>query len=339
MNINHSIHLISAYAPGLIALCAFGCSTPLPEPARTSEAQLLFSSGFEGNIEIASPVACWRTGCWQDIKGRDAVTGFGWPPRLHDGNGKFLLLTDPISITPDTLNRYMFNRVDTVIGPNGIASKVLFQEISRNINGTAPMGTAPTQNEFQFLPRTDVRELYVSYWLKLQPDLVARMRGLPNGPGIDRGGTWRAIFAVKTGGHTVDGEPMDNGDYRVEAYVETYGGKAPYWSVVADNNAGGGAPLVNNWNVMNRTVPVPIDKWFKLEVFWRRSNGDDGRVWMAVDGRTIADRRGPNMGARNMPINRIIAPILYAGSSMPIYQWVDDLEIWSGLPPSKNIGP
>lgn len=321
----------------LLSLGTLGCRTPLPEPdARSSDAQLLFSSGFEGDIAIMPPKACWKTGCWQEIHGRDAVTGFGWPPRLHNGDGKFLMLTDPVSVTAETLHQYMVNRVDTAIGPNGTDSKVLFQQISQNINGAAPMGAAPTQNEFQFLPKTDIRELYLSYWLKLQPDLVTRMSGLAKGPGVDQGGTWRAIFAFKTGGQTAAGEPADNGDYRVEAYVETYGGKAPYWTVIADNNAGGKAPLVNNWSVVNRSVPVPIDKWFKLEVLWRRSNGDDGRVWMAVDGQTIADRRGPNMGAHNMPINRIIAPLLYAGSSMPIYQWVDDLEIWNGLPPSRT---
>jgi hypothetical protein len=26
-------------------------------------------------------------------------------------------------------------------------------------------------------------------------------------------------------------------------------------------------------------------------------------------------------------------PILYTGSRMPVYQWIDDLEIWDGFPP------
>jgi len=32
-------------------------------------------------------------------------------------------------------------------------------------------------------------------------------------------------------------------------------------------------------------------------------------------------------------------PNLYAGGSYPIYQWVDDLEIWNGFPPVGNNPP
>jgi chitodextrinase len=85
--------------------------------------------------------------------------------------------------------------------------------------------------------------------------------------------------------------------------------------------------------VLNRTVPVPVGGWFKFEFFLHRSNGADGRVWVAVNGNVIADHYGPNMGAWNLPINRIMTPILYTGSRMPVYQWIDDLEIWDGFPP------
>jgi hypothetical protein len=296
-------------------------------------ARLLFQSGFEGDLRIRAPRHCWGTGCWQDIDGQDERSRFRWPPKLLDGGGRFLMLTDPAVITPASIDRYMFNRVETVEGPDGRPTRALYQEITRNHNGTRPMGTSPTQNEFQFLPREDFRELYVSYRMKLQPDLAQRMRNLPDAPGVRDGGTWRGIFAFKTGGQRPDGEPADNGDYRIEVYVLTYEGGKPYWGVVGDNNAGGKARKVNEWSIENRTVPVPVDRWFKFEIFWRRSAGDDGRVWVAIDGKTIAERNGPNLGAEKKPVNRIIAPLLYAGGSMPIYQWVDDLEVWSGMPP------
>jgi hypothetical protein len=159
------------------------------------------------------------------------------------------------------------------------------------------------------------------------------------GPGISGGGTWRGIFAFKTGGQRPDGAPADNGDYRIEVYVFTYGGGKPYWGVIGDNNAGGNAPRRNGFSVENRSVPVPAGEWFKFEILWRRSAGDDGLVWVAIDGQTIARHEGPNLGAREMPVNRIMAPLLYSGSSMPIYQWVDDLEIWNGFPPAGSNTP
>lgn len=320
---------------GLLALlCAL--HGVLASASEAAQPRLLFSSGFEGDTRILPPEYCWDTGCWQDIIGVDAVTAFEWPPAVRNGGGRFLLLTDPVRIDSFSIERYMFNRLETVTGPHNTATRALYQQISRNINGRAPMGTSPAQNEFQFLPGTGSDELFVSYWLKLQPDLVARMTGLPPGPGIDGGGTWRAIFAFKTGGRMADGRPLDNGDYRVEVYVETRGGRRPYWVVNGDNNAGGGAPAANQWSEVNRDIPVPVGKWFKFEIYWNRSDGDDGRVRVAVDGKVIVDRHGPNMGAWHMPINRIMAPMLYAGGSMPIYQWVDDLQVWSAMPENRQ---
>lgn len=305
-----------------------------------NDAKLLFRSGFEGgSMSILPPYDCWGTGCWQELVGTDSLTSFTWPGNIWGGGGQFLMLTDPVVTTAATVGNYLYNRFETVTGPDGRPTTALRQQITKNANGTGPMGTSPMQTEFQFLPKRESGDLYVSYWIKLQPDLVQKMTNLPAGPGISGGGTWRTLFAFKTGGQTSWGGPADNGDYRVEAYVMTYGGTQPYWVILGDNNAGGGAPSVNSFRVENRTVPVPIDRWFKLEVFWHRSSGSDGRVWMAVDGKTIADRRGANMGAWNMPINRIIAPILYAGSTMPIYQWVDDIEIWDGFPGGGDNPP
>ncbi len=86
------------------------------------------------------------------------------------------------------------------------------------------------------------------------------------------------------------------------------------------------------WRVDNTTVPVPVGQWFKLEVYWKRSSGSDGRVWMAVNGQVIGDQYGSNVGANGSPINRIMSSQLYSGSVYPIFQWVDDLQIWSTFP-------
>ncbi|MGE0030829.1 MAG: carbohydrate-binding protein [Steroidobacteraceae bacterium] len=308
--------------------------TPTGSSLPSGSAQALFRSGFEGTTALLPPLNCWGTGCWQDLIGLDSLSNFSWPPQLWGGGGKFLLLSEPVITTALNIGNRMFNRIDTVTGPRGNQTRSLLQQISYNVNGTGPMGSSSEQNEFQFLPRQETSDLYLSYWLKLQPDLVQKMATDYWG----NNGTWRAIFAFKTGGQTAWGDPANNGDYRVEAYVRSSGGQM-FWSILGDNNAGGGAPLVNNWNLENRSIPVPIGTWFKLEFFWHRSNGADGRIWMAANGQPIADRRGPNMGAWNLPINRIIAPMLYTGGAMPVYQWVDDLEIWDGFPAANGDNP
>ncbi|HWL62081.1 MAG TPA: hypothetical protein VNQ32_04765 [Steroidobacteraceae bacterium] len=288
-------------------------------------------------MSLLPPANCWGTGCWQDLVGLDSLTNFTWPTEVWGGGGKFMMLSSPVTTSGTTMGNYMFNRLDRVTAHDGRDSTALFQQITQNANGTAPMGTSPMQNEFVFMPRDESSDMYVSYWMKLQPDLVEKMSNLPAGPGVSGGGTWRALFALKTGGQTSWGEPADNGDYRIEAYVMTYGGGQPYWVLLGDANAGGGAPATNAFRVENRDVKVPVGDWFKFEIFWHRSGGSDGRVWMAVNGQVVADRRGANMGAWNMPINRIMAPLLYAGSAMPVYQWIDEVEVWDGFPsPGSN---
>jgi hypothetical protein len=53
---------------------------------------------------------------------------------------------------------------------------------------------------------------------------------------------------------------------------------------------------------------------------------------MAGNGQVIFDHYGPNRGVNNAPINRIMMPNLYSSAPYPIYQWVDDVQIWDGFP-------
>ena len=309
-------------------------ATPSPQ------ARLLFSSGFAADTALR-PVDqkdCWPKGCWQDIIGTDAIARkytdkSTWPPDIWRGGGRLQLIAD-VPVTAKAMGDYMFNQIRTTTGHDGRQTQALYSEITRGPNGQNSIGRAATQNSFQLLPVSELGDLYISFWLKFQPDLAQQMSNLPPGPGIQEGGTWRAFFEWKTGtpGH-------DDGDYRVAAYVLTYGGNAPYWAVSGDNVAGGGYPMVNNWSVEKPLdLPVPVGAWFKFEAFWHRSSDMDGRIWMAANGHVIADRYGANMGSRRLNINRIFWN-LYSGSRLPVYQWIDDVQIWDGLPTATASDP
>jgi hypothetical protein len=311
---------------------------PAPVPVKPPSRRL-FASGFEDGVNIAPPDQknFWGTGGWEDIVGTDRVSGYSWPINLSGRDAsRILVLTDPAVVDASQINAYEVSRIDSVTGYDGKPTRALYQAILQNKNGTQPMGTSPAQNEYVIQPAAEVTDLYMTYRVKFQPDMVEVMNGLADGPGVTGGGTWRAFFAFKTGTKKPNGYPgesLDNGDYRLEIYAMTYGGGKPYWQVLADNNAGANAPLKNDFVVQNRVLPVPVGAWFKFEIFWHRSAGADGRIWVRIDGTVICDKTGPNMGALNLPINRILAPLLYSGSRMPIYQWIDDLEIWDGFPP------
>jgi len=278
----------------------------------TSGAKLLFSSGFEGTTALEAPANCFTTGCWQNVVGTDSITGFSWPPNIGVASSlKFQMLVGT-SVTASTVGNYITNQIQTVTGPRGTSTRAMYSAIKKKGEGYCC-----TQDTFVLQPSSEPSELYISYWMKYQPDLVQSLNS-----------QWRMLFEWKTAG-----------DYRVTARVAGYGGATPYWIVIGDNEANGGLPYERYWEIQNKTVPVPIGEWFKFEIYWRRSSGSDGRVWLAINGNVIADRRGPNIGVNNKPINRIMMPNLYTGGIYPAYHWIDDIEIWSSFPPVGNNPP
>jgi hypothetical protein len=276
--------------------------------------ELLFWTGFEGTTKLdkLQQADCWNNGCWQDLSGTDSVTGFNWPPRIWGGTARYQMLTNPQAgarATADNVGESMFNEVQTVTGHKGAQTRAMYSAIVKP-------GGEDTQNPFILLPDSESPVMYISQWVKLQPDLLEQMRR----------GTWRDLFEFKT----------TDTDYRLELGIVNFGGGTPLWQIRGD----GWIPDYKEyWRVQNRSVPVPIGEWFKLEVYWRRSATPEGRVWMAVNGSVLLDRRGANTGPNGSRINRIMVNQLYSGGSYPIYQWMDDLQIWSDFPSARSGDP
>ena len=285
---------------------------PAPAPAKPPQS-LLHWSTFSDGVTLAPPRDCYSAGCWQDVLGLDSVSGFLWPPKLAASSGFQMRSAAPS--TPGNISDYIVNDFQP-----GRSGRALHQLIKKNpVTGMAGdlAGTSGTQDAYLLNPAKPQDDLYISFWRKLQPDLLAK---LVNG--------WYVVFEWKTAG-----------DYRVITQIVNYGGVAPYWETRADNNANGGLPFQKFWTVTNDKVPVPIGEWFKYEVFWHRSKGSDGRVWVAVNGKVIADKSGPNYGVHGEPIDRIFLMQLYSAAAYPLEQWTDDVQIWSGFPDVKKGDP
>ncbi len=293
--------------------------TPVAPPPPSTFSVRLFASGFEGSTALSAPSRFSPTNAWQELEGTDTTTGYSWSDKIWGNRLKFQLLVNTV-MDASTVNNYIINRIETVTGHDGNPTRAMYSELRTR-------GGGATQDPLMLEVVNEEGDMYISYWLKLQPDLYQKMD------------SWRAFFALKT-----------SGDYRVEAYVAAWNDHqcTPtsgdlYWKVQGDNEANGGLPYQRFWREDNCSVPIPAGEWFKVEVFWHRSSGADGRVWMAINGQTIADHRGPNMGKglsnSPAPINRIMMPLLYTGSAYPAFQWLDDLEVWSGFPPSGSPPP
>jgi hypothetical protein len=295
--------------------------TPAPSTGTTSAATnppgLLFRSGFEKGVSLSAPTECYSNGCWQDTLGTDATTGFTWPPKIYGGGTRFQQLTNaPQTPTPSTAPNWMFNEIRAGQGRNG--SNALFMQISQSgCCGTASQGNGATQDAMYINPASDATDLYISYWMMLESDLATKMAG-----------QWRNVFEIKT----VD-QPNSGPDWRYMLQIIGWNGPVPTWRVRADRYYPDYAAF---WDVTIPSVPVPMGEWFKLEVFWHRSIGSDGRVWVAINGVLLDDHAGPNIGAANAPMDRIMITNLYTGGIYPQYQWLDDLQIWNSFPTATS---
>jgi len=295
------------------------------KPVASASANLLFSSGFEGTTALLPPSGFYGVGAWQGLVGIDNITGFAWPPSVWGGGPTLFQMIPQTPIDATTLGNYQVNQIQTVTGHNGTPTQALYSEIKQSgCCGTNPMGSEADQDAFMLQPVGETSDLYISYWIKYQSDLVQKMTGGVNPPNSN----WRVLFEWKTG---VNGG--DNGDYRVIASLVTWGLDGPLsWYISGDNvSSSSFGSRQAYWEKYTVTDAQTVSNWMKFEVFWHRSTGADGRVWMAVNGQTILDHLGPNK--INAPINRIYMPNLYSSTAFPIYQWIDDLQIWDSFPP------
>jgi hypothetical protein len=335
----------------------------LPFAAQADQAWPLFWSNFDGQttIQPINPAAdCWDdaggNGCWQHITGTDGTTTNGtaggniaytWPPNIWGGGGAaFLMVTNIPGANGYNIARFMSNELvtlnsDNLDGPSTFWNRALYSDVREAHHGQNPMyNGAPdptqdpatvyccTQNGLVITPVAETSDLYISYWLRLQPGMTQDMKGLHYyGTGGTWGdGTWRELFAFKTGT-----PGASNGDYRIGFGLATHNTSTPYLECYGDNQANGNYPLVNNWSVSPITWPQLTEgKWTKVEIFWHRSSSPNGYFWAALDGHAFCEHNGANMGAASLPINRIIFDV-YTGGRYPAYQWMDKLQIWDHM--------
>jgi hypothetical protein len=306
---------------------------PAP-PLTTSAPTLLFKSNFGPGVSLGAPRNLYAPstgggGGWQDLAGTDRETGFIWPVAALGAkfSGIQLITVDPI--TPETVGEHITAEIRQVPGPNGTPVSALFQRVHKKAPaGMVPAGKGHAQAPLILIRPAalgDVPDVYLSYWFKHQADLATQLDNTVPA------GNWRAQFEFKTGGYRgIDGQ----GDYRIITYVMKGADGRLFWRAKGDNDANGPrvGPRVDYWIEDNSRVPVPVDAWFKYEVFWHRSSGSDGRFWAAVNGQVVADHHGPNMGAYNLPITRLMITTAYSGGHSGVQSLMTGLEIWNGFP-------
>ena len=289
-------------------------------------ANLLFRSNLGSGISLGPLYGFSTYGAWQAINGTDKETGYTWPVSNLGSNfsGIQLITVDPI--TSSTIGNYISNEIRSVAGPKGTSVNELFQQVkikgAVGIGGSqAPLVVSRPWNI------GDVNDLYITYWFKYPADFADKLDNTV------ATGNWRVQFEFKTGGYN----NTYAGDYRIITNIVKGADGKLYWKTDGDNMANGPWSKVLYWSEENHAVPVPVDTWFKYEVYWHRSSGSDGRFWSAVNGQVIVDYHGPNMGDYNLPITRIMLSNPYSGGYATVESQSTGLQIWNGFPCGTDV--
>ncbi len=286
----------------LITIIAFillsnSCQKISPDKILT-EPKLLFKSGFENGVYIDNTAYIDRED-YRYIKGTDNETGFSWPINILGTNNSGL------HYISDDNHQAIFTKLQRVIGHNGDSTTVLFQRENYEFQND-------TQCPYEILEITEgTKDLYIKYWIKMDSASLVQ-------PGM-----WRTFFEYKTKDYDL-GNGTGTG-FRLIAFIYTDLNGHPYWHWQGDRT-----PEHPIWEIDNKNIPVPINKWFETEFYWHWSEGNDGRALWKVNGEIIGDHYGPTT-RNSKPIDFIILTQIY-GDANPKYQWIDDIEIWNEIP-------
>lgn len=237
---------------------------------------------------------------YQVIRGTDSETGFTWPIRILGSDfGGIHRIQDDNGAAID-------NYLENLTGPSGNETTALFQRVSYDIG--------VTQSPYQINNiKENPTELYMTYWLKTDDTSLL---------GPDK---WRAMWEFKTKNYN-----ENNGDgFRMISFMATDNNGELHWLFQGDKN-----PTEPIWQVRNNTVPVIRNEWFKVSYYIKWSTTSTGYASMSINNEVIAEHNGPTT-SNSDDMDFIILTQVY-GNTHPMHQWIDDIEIWNGIPPANN---
>ncbi|WP_414475149.1 hypothetical protein [Microvirga sp. M2] len=206
-------------------------------------------------------------------------------------------------------NSVFSNAITTTTGHDGAQTRALHL-------GVNSRPADYTQSPLLFQPTSEPGDFYMSAWMKLPDNLWSK---------LGNGGWFAPLPEWKTAG-----------DFRVVNTISAMSNGKLAWNMAWDTNANGNVPMQTFWKGTNTSVAVPQGEWFKVEMFTHRGN-TDGRVWLKINDQTVFDHTGDNIGVNNAPINRILMGNPYANK--PIDTWLDDVQIWDGVPSATASTP
>ena len=84
------------------------------------------------------------------------------------------------------------------------------------------------------------------------------------------------------------------------------------------------------WNDKTQ-MTIPRGEWFKFEIYFKFRHDNTGAAWAKINGATVASVSNVETSQGDNSIGFFITAQVY-GNQDGQEQWVDDVEIWDGVP-------
>jgi hypothetical protein len=171
---------------------------------------------------------------------------------------------------------YMLGSLKTMAGPTGASTRALALEVFRDNPNSCCDQIGFNSTDFGAY----TREFYMRAWWKFNPDLQAQANSLGSN-------YWRAVWAFKT-----------KTDQRIDIKLYNNHAGGVTWHLRSDDTGANCNPCNQNayWDV-DTTIKAPTDRWFPVEIYYRRAADNTGRFLFAADGKVVLDRNNlPNTG-------------------------------------------
>lgn len=279
-------------------------------------AKLLFKTGFGGTVAVDPFLPGTETLFKVRYMQGSDIPSYDFDMSFRGGNAWTSNVFGSAQPTPVDMNDYFNASIETVTGHLGDQTPTLKHELVAQGSGS----DQSTQMWYEMRNTTGDKlladgDLYCTYWMKHNASLA-----------VDMGeNNFSTVFEWKSA----------TTDYRIVAAIYTGIGAAAEnltWNCVIDgpNSTPDSGPY---YYETSGVTPV-AGEWFKVEAFYHRSEGLDGRFYFAIDGVPLFDTKICKYGSNGSTINRLFLWGLYSAplAVYPMPKWIDDVEIWDGFP-------
>lgn len=262
------------------------------------EAKLLFKTDFEGSVTLSAPNEVngyW----WQNFSYESGSSTIGTIPGKQDEAVQFLIERKDVP-TQNELKNYIKSEIQTLSGPDNRTTRAwLMHNIKHYTNGPPYYtGQRISLNASSGASSSDnFEKIFIQYDIKFIPAFNSSMTT----------NSWMMLW-----------ENSVSGNSNKLMVFRLANNSSLAWKLETHSDV----PMVNY------TDNVPLNRWFKLGIYYEHSQQNDGKIMVFVDNKKIFDYRGSTTDYGGVSAMNILKSY---SNTENIGHWVDNLEIHDSI--------